>query len=133
MERSGVALVKIADIIVVMKGLQFVTVLIILSLLILPFYLASDDAVDTQAISSETSQGEFLSASDTLFDHDLFVVSNSRDLSQEDERESLEHGQIIPFLEVSVIAPTHFIHPQNTSIPPAVTISRDTPPPRLFA
>lgn len=133
MERSRVDLAQIADIIVVMKGLQFVTVLIILSLLILPFYLASDDAVDTQAISSETSQGEFLSANYTPFDYNIFVIYSSCDSSQEDEREGLEHGQIIPFLEVSVITPIHFIHPQNTSTPPAVTISRDTPPPRLFA
>ncbi len=124
---------KIADIIVVMKGLQFVTVLIVLNLLLLPFCIGSGSVADSQAVLSDASCSEFLSANDTPFDYDIFVISNSRDSSQEDERESLEHGQVIPFLEVSVIAPIYFIHPQNTSIPPAVTISRDTPPPRLFA
>ena len=123
---------KIADIIVVMKGLQFVTVLIILSLLLLPLCIASGNALGHQMISSDNPQGEFISANDTFFDYNIFVVSSSRD-SSEDERESLEHGQIIPFLALSVISTIHFIYPQNTSIPAAVALFRDTPPPRPLA
>lgn len=124
---------KITDIIVVMKGLQFVTVLIILNLLLLPFCIGSGNVADSQAVLPDASCSEFLSVNDTPFDFDIFVVSSSRDSSQEDERESLEHGQVIPFLVSSATTYIHFIHPQNTSIPPAITISRDTPPPRLFA
>lgn len=133
MGHSGVALVKIADIIVVMKGLQFVTVLIVLNLLLLPFCISSGNVADSQAVFSDAAYSEFMSANDTPFDYDIFVISSSRDSSQEDERESLEHGQVIPFLVSSTAAYIHFIHPQNTSTPPAVIISRDTPPPRLFA
>jgi len=115
-----------------MKGLQFVTVLIILNLLLLPFCIGAGNAAGHQMISSDDYQSEFMSANDALFDYNIFVVSSSRD-SSEDERESLEHGQIIPFLALSVIPTIHLSYPQNTSTPAAVTISRDTPPPRLLA